>query len=193
MQATLSRTIHEVFSAELDCACLLLFMMLFLTCCTGTEANGSADTKNKIIYAPGNDNMENQTNKGHLSTNDYVQDIVNHQAFKGFGELILPWDDKASYYNTPLTQVDSLMPYHGHVNPAIVVGALNHMIDEVMPVKPYSTISITKSKSQGTRQETLPVSFSTEASPVRRLLLSVPVEDFPTSDLCMKDFRLPGR
>ncbi len=75
--------------------------------------------------------MENQTKKAHLTTDDYVRDLVNHQAFKGFGELMLPGDDNTSYYNTPLNQVGSLMPYHSQVNPDIVVGALNHIIDEV--------------------------------------------------------------
>jgi acetyl esterase/lipase len=75
--------------------------------------------------------MKGQTKKGHLTTNDYVRDIVHHPAFKGFGELMLPRDDNTSYYDTRLNQVGSLMPYHSRVNPDIVVNTLNHMIDEV--------------------------------------------------------------
>jgi acetyl esterase/lipase len=67
----------------------------------------------------------------HLKTRDTVRDIVNHPAFKGFGRLILPGDNNAYHYDTPLSNVRSLMPYHSHVDPDIVVGALNHMIDEV--------------------------------------------------------------
>ena len=67
----------------------------------------------------------------HLTTGSYVYDIVNHPAFKGFGELLLPRDDNSGYYNTRLTDVGTLMPYHGHVKPDDVVSALNHMIDEV--------------------------------------------------------------
>jgi acetyl esterase/lipase len=67
----------------------------------------------------------------HLTTHDSVRDIVNHPAFKGFGRLILPGDDNSYYYDTPLSNVHSLMPYHSHVNPDIVVAALNRMIDEV--------------------------------------------------------------
>ncbi len=67
----------------------------------------------------------------HLTTNNYVRDIVEHPAFDGFGELLLPRDDNSGYYNTQLHNVGSLMPYHSHVEPNIVVGALNHMIDEV--------------------------------------------------------------
>lgn len=121
----------EVFAMKLGCIGLLPLLMLFLTNCIEMETVRSGGAKNKIVYGAGNGNMENQTKKGHLTTNDYVRDLVNHQAFKGFGELMLPWDDNTSYYNTPLNQVGSLMPYHSQVNPDIVVGALNHIIDEV--------------------------------------------------------------
>lgn len=67
----------------------------------------------------------------HITTNDTVRTIVNHRAFKGFSPLILPGDDNTYYYDTPLSNVRSLMPYHSHVDPDVVVGALNHMIDEV--------------------------------------------------------------
>ncbi len=67
----------------------------------------------------------------HITTNDSVRRIVNHPAFKGFSRLILPRENDASHYDTPLSNVRSLMPYHSHVDPYIVVAALNHMIDEV--------------------------------------------------------------
>jgi acetyl esterase/lipase len=66
----------------------------------------------------------------HLTSNSYVRDIVNHPAFAGFGELLLTRDDNSSYYNTRLSNVASLMPYHQNVNPEVVVKALNFMIDE---------------------------------------------------------------
>lgn len=67
----------------------------------------------------------------HITTGDSVSHIVNHPAFKGFSRLILPRENDASSDNTPLRNVRSLMPYHNHVDPATVVGALNHLIDEV--------------------------------------------------------------
>ena len=66
----------------------------------------------------------------HLTTSNVIRDIVNHPAFEGFGELLLPRDDNSRYYDTPLSNVGSLMPYHSHVEPDIVVDALNHLIDE---------------------------------------------------------------
>jgi acetyl esterase/lipase len=67
----------------------------------------------------------------HITTNDTVRTIVNHPAFKGFSRLILPGENSAYHDDTPLSNVRSLMPYHGHVDPDMVVTALNRMIDEV--------------------------------------------------------------
>ena len=78
-----------------------------------------------------NGRMVTQSKKGHLTTEDYVRDIVIHPAFDRFGELLLPWDDNTRYYETRLRDVGSLMPYHSHVNPDVIVSALNRMIDDV--------------------------------------------------------------
>lgn len=85
----------------------------------------------------------------HLTTNDYVRDIVNHPAFNGFGELLLSRDNNSQYYNTPLNNVGSLMPYHGHVNTDDVLAALNCMIDEVNEGKTifYNFYTDTQKKS----------------------------------------------
>ena len=67
----------------------------------------------------------------HIKINDTISDVVKHHAFQGFGQYILPWDNSTDYYDTPLNNVNSLLPYHNHVNPKIVVESINHMIDEV--------------------------------------------------------------
>lgn len=67
----------------------------------------------------------------HLTLQHTIRDMVMHTAFSGFGEALLPWDNNQAYYNTFLRDVGSLMPYHMHVVPEVVVGALNYMIDEV--------------------------------------------------------------
>lgn len=79
------------------------------------------------VYNTGEDQMVNT----HLILNDTVSDIVNHPAFQGFGELLLPWDNNARYYDTSLRNVGRLMPYHNNVRPEVVLSSLNHMIDEV--------------------------------------------------------------
>jgi len=86
--------------------------------------------KNELV-ASGNNREENKTIQTLLTVNDNVRDIVSHPSFKSFGEILLPWDNNSSYYNTSRRDVGSLMPYHGNVRPEIVVSSLNHMINEV--------------------------------------------------------------
>jgi len=66
-----------------------------------------------------------------LTLNHRVGDIINHTAFQGFGEMLLPWDNNSSYYNTSLKDVGSLMPYHGNVHADILLSSINHLINEV--------------------------------------------------------------
>jgi len=104
---------------------LVLILAIFLGCTTKDKSGKEINTSEPKLEG------ENGKMYGHLTTSNYVRDIVNHDAFKGFGELLLPADNNSASYNTQLRDVGSLMPYHGHVNPDIVVGAVNHMIDEV--------------------------------------------------------------
>lgn len=67
----------------------------------------------------------------HLTTGNSISDLVNHPAFKGYSELLLPFDDNTGDYNLPLSKLGSIMPYHSHVEPVVIVGALNYMIDQV--------------------------------------------------------------
>jgi hypothetical protein len=55
----------------------------------------------------------------------------SHPAFAGFARLMLPWDDRRDDPATPLRKIGSLLPYHSHVDPAVVVSSLNRMIDDV--------------------------------------------------------------
>ncbi|RYG06090.1 MAG: hypothetical protein EON92_20295 [Burkholderiales bacterium] len=66
-----------------------------------------------------------------LTLTQTVGDLANHPAFRGFGELLLPWDNNARYYATSLSKVGSLMPYHGQVQPTVVLSAVNQLIKGV--------------------------------------------------------------
>jgi hypothetical protein len=57
-------------------------MVIFLSCATKDKiATGNNIIKSE--YDGKNGEMSN-----HLTTNDYVREIVKHLAFKGFGELM---------------------------------------------------------------------------------------------------------
>ena len=105
---------------------LLPFIMLIFS---GCEANDEIAKEYNSIESQYNVASEQMSD--HLTTENYVRDIVTNPAFEGFGELLLPFDNNSVYYNTLLSDFGSLMPYHSHVEPDIIVGALNHMIDEV--------------------------------------------------------------
>lgn len=79
------------------------------------------------VYKTGDD----QTVENHLTLDNSVHDIVNHPAFRGFGELLLPWENNSSYYDVSLKNVGRLMPYHSNVRPEVVLSSINFMIDEV--------------------------------------------------------------
>ena len=66
----------------------------------------------------------------HLRVDNTVGDLLAHQAFAGFARLLLPWDDRRVDTSMRLSKIGSLLPYHTHVDPAVVVSSLNRMIDD---------------------------------------------------------------
>ena len=66
----------------------------------------------------------------HLGVDDSIGDLLKHPAFAGFSRLILPWDDRGYDETMRLRAIGSLLPYHSHVDPEVVVSSLNRMIDE---------------------------------------------------------------
>jgi acetyl esterase/lipase len=105
---------------------ILSLLMLIFFSCTRKDSIGA------IENSFGSDDLaQNGKMDDHLTTGNTVRDIVNHPAFKGFGELLLPLDDNTGSYDTKLSDIGSLMPYHSHVDPDIVIDAVNHLIDEV--------------------------------------------------------------
>lgn len=65
-----------------------------------------------------------------LTDSDRVRDMVNHPAFAGFGEHLVPRPQDAQS-PLPLRHVGRLMPWHGHVRSDVVLKALNRMIADI--------------------------------------------------------------
>jgi acetyl esterase/lipase len=107
---------------------MALSLFLAFSCATakGNEASPAHDKTGEIVKVQASGNKE-----GRLSTRDSIGDILNHPAFAGFSRLILPWDDRTYDGNLRLSEIGSLLPYHSHVHPETVAGALNRMIDDV--------------------------------------------------------------
>ena len=66
----------------------------------------------------------------HLRVDDTVGDLLDHPAFAGFARLLLPWDDRPYDRTMRLSNIASLLPYHSHVEPTVVVSSLDRMIDD---------------------------------------------------------------
>ena len=92
----------------------------------------------------------------HLSPGDTIGDLINHPAFSGFGQLILPGDDRGYDERMRLSDLHSLLPYHSHVDPRATVSALNHMIDDVNAGKPvfYDFYSEAEKREQPAKRHT---------------------------------------
>lgn len=67
----------------------------------------------------------------HLTPHDRIGDVLRHPAFQGYARLLLPWDDRSYDEGMRLSEVGSLLPYHTHVEPGVVVDGMNRIIDDV--------------------------------------------------------------
>lgn len=65
-----------------------------------------------------------------LSSQGRLADIMQHPAFAGFGERILPWAGRRYDPAMPLAQMARLLPYHSAVDTPTIIAALNRMIDD---------------------------------------------------------------
>ena len=116
----------------------------------GAEAKGDdvaqVDARNATIVTA----QAGKQSGGHLSADGRVRDLLNHPAFAGFSRLLLPWDNRAYDEDMRLSDLGALLPYHSHVTPRIVVGALNRMIDDASDGKPifYDLYSAAQKKAQ---------------------------------------------
>ena len=67
----------------------------------------------------------------HLGTGSTLGDLLRHPAFAGHARRLLPRDDVTIDETLAIARIGVLLPYHSHVVPEVVVGALNDLIDEV--------------------------------------------------------------
>lgn len=109
-------------------ACLLLPLLLTLSLAkTNGKDNAFAGSRGVEIRKGTFSGSQGR----HLNADDSIRDLLGHPAFAGFARLLLPWDGLRYDEAMRLSDIGSLLPYHSHVNPKTVVGALNRMIDDV--------------------------------------------------------------
>lgn len=72
----------------------------------------------------------NMDTYGHLTISNTVKDVVEHEAFNGFGQFILP-AERIYDGGMRLADVARLLPYHNYVTGEEAVETINTMIDHV--------------------------------------------------------------
>lgn len=65
-----------------------------------------------------------------LTPDDSIGHLLHDPALASFAKLLLPWDDRRYDEAMPLKKMGSLLPYHTHVNPAVIVSSLNRLISD---------------------------------------------------------------
>ncbi|CCH48364.1 alpha/beta hydrolase [Pseudodesulfovibrio piezophilus] len=66
-----------------------------------------------------------------IKAGDSVAVVLNHPAFKGFSQFLLPGEMRRIDNRMGLGDIDYLLPYHSHIRVETTVTVLNHLIDEV--------------------------------------------------------------
>lgn len=74
---------------------------------------------------------DTKTQYEHLTTNSTIGDLLNHPAFGGFAEQMLPFNNRSYNKNMMLSNISSLMVYHSHINQENLVATINRLIDDV--------------------------------------------------------------
>lgn len=61
-----------------------------------------------------------------------VMEIINHPLFKGYGQFIFPTEHGLPPQNMKISQIQSLLPYHSHIDTQTTIDVLNYMQNEVL-------------------------------------------------------------
>ena len=114
-------------SVALLSACIAIFLALTLFGVATAERKASRAGKDpdRSVMAQAGGSPD-----GRLGVDSRLGDILHHPAFAEFGRLLLPWDGRTYDEDLRLRDIGSLLPYHSHVSPQLVVNALNHMIED---------------------------------------------------------------
>ena len=91
-----------------------------------------------------------------LTPDDSLGHLLTHPALAVFAQRLLPWDDRRYDEAMPLKKMESLLPYHTHVNPAVIVSSLNRLITDATAGKTvfYDFYSEAQKQAEPTRRHT---------------------------------------
>ncbi|MCM1168478.1 MAG: alpha/beta hydrolase [Bacteroides sp.] len=112
-----------------------LSMLLLCTLLAGVSCSSAEDERVETETQPPVENPDSGGGRPaisrHLTTAHTVRDVVEHEAFAGFGQFVLPVERIYADMAMPLSGVARLLPYHNYVTGENVVATINAMIDYV--------------------------------------------------------------
>lgn len=119
---------------------------------TGDLCENKSDLEEKNNYV--NHDLISTFNS--IGVDDNTNDILSNPAFSGFSNLILPWNRTEQNKDTPIRDIQHLLPYHSYVSPEHIVKSLNRMIDDVRQHKKifYDIYSDTQKKYEPSKKNT---------------------------------------
>jgi acetyl esterase/lipase len=74
---------------------------------------------------------ENGRVLAHVGLDNTIVEVMAHPAFVEFGRFLFPLNTGRVVPGLTIAEVGRLLPYHGHVDPAMTVKVINNMIDRV--------------------------------------------------------------
>lgn len=77
------------------------------------------------------DNSENVSNNDTINSNTTVGEVVNNPSFNGFGRFIFPIQNRNNYSNMKISNINSLLPYHSHINTDTTIEVISYMLNQV--------------------------------------------------------------
>ena len=74
---------------------------------------------------------QNSNNKSNINENTTVGEVINNPAFTGFGEYIFPINSYTFYEGLKISNINSLLPYHSHINTETTIEVIQYMLEQV--------------------------------------------------------------
>lgn len=120
---------------------LLFLPMLLVLSAFQTNASSMDITKteqsaplleNNIESSAPNIQGSETANYSHVTETTSVKEIIDHPAFEGFGNYILTSGktNTGRYSTLLLNDLQTLLPFHSHIDTATTVNSINYLIDE---------------------------------------------------------------
>jgi len=110
-----------------------LSLMLLLAGCsvTTSEASTQKPAESGTVREQSIQNQKiTEGEKERMNANTPVITVIDHPAFKGFGQFLFPTEHGMPNADMRLSNINSLLPYHSHIDTDTTVEVIDFMLDK---------------------------------------------------------------